>query len=406
MRRVIPLYDYRHPPYAVRKGATDMRQRIFRRAADEEGAVLVIITLSLIALFGMMVLVVDVGSLLFARRALVNAADAAALAAAQSCGQKEGIGAANAQANQYTVANQSGAAVVFGFPHYFPSCDSPAGLVTVRVRSDRPLFFAPVLGFDSDTAVVTEATASWGGAGVGEKVAPLMLSGDRLKSPTCDIPPADPRTAEGRICWFWWNNSSSNPQSNPDLANAEWGTLDLFKWDIMPSVHCDNSTPKQFETWMLVGFDLPLPIDSDIYQAIPDDGHTYVCRGQGHFGAALDNDVKAARDAGEPLYFPVNRPTSQIDSNGDVCAPADFASSNCAVDKYDIIGFARLFIIDIYGGGSPKDRAAAATACGRQLSEADSNARCLVARWEGYTPDGLDPQGGQNFGLVPVRLVK
>ena len=147
-----------------------MRQRIFRRAAgDEEGAVLVIVTLSLIALFGMMVLVVDVGSLLFTRRALVNAADAAALAAAQSCGEKEGIGAANAQANQYTVANQSGAAVAFGFPHYFPSCDSPAGLVTVRVTTERPLFFAPVLGFDSDTAVVTEATASWGGAGVGRE---------------------------------------------------------------------------------------------------------------------------------------------------------------------------------------------------------------------------------------------
>ncbi len=230
-----------------------MRQRIFRRAAgDEQGAVLVIITLSLIALFGMMVLVVDVGSLLFTRRALVNAADAAALAAAQSCGQKEGIGAANAQASQYTVANQSGASVVFGFPHYFPSCDSPAGLVTVRVSSDRPLFFAPVLGFDSDTVVVTEATASWGGAGVGEKVAPLMLSADRLHSPDCDIPPADPEAAMGRICAFWWNNSS-NGQDDPDLANAEWGTLDLLNWDIMPPVNCNNSTPPQFEEWCWKG---------------------------------------------------------------------------------------------------------------------------------------------------------
>ena len=36
----------------------------------------------------------------------------------------------------------------------------------------------------------------------------------------------------------------------------------------------------------------------------------------------------------------------------------------------------------------------------------DANARCMIARWVGYTPDGLDPQGGENFGLVPVRLVE
>ncbi len=382
-----------------------MRHRIFRRAAaDEEGAVLVILTLSLIALFGMMVLVVDVGSLLFTRRALVNAADAAALAAAQSCGQKEGIGAANVQANQYTVANESGASVAFGFPHYFPSCDSPAGLVTVRVTTERPLFFAPVLGFDSDTAVVTEATASWGGAGVGEKVAPLMLSADRLHSPDCDIPPADPEAAMGRICAFWWNNSSKG-QNDPDLANAEWGTLDLLNWDIMPPVNCNNPTPPQFEEWMLEGFELPLPIDSSFYGAIEGDTHTYVCRGQGHFGNALDTDIRAARDAGEPLYFPVNRTSSQIDAGGSVCAPADYAATNCAVDKYDIVGFARLYIEEIWGGGNERDEAVAACSHVPGIKE-DPNARCLVARWEGYTPDGLDPQGGENFGLVPVRLVK
>jgi hypothetical protein len=376
-----------------------VRHRIFRRAAaDEEGAVLVIITLSLIALFGMMVLVVDVGSLLYTRRALVNAADAAALAAAQSCGQKEGIGTANAQANQYTVANQSGASVAFGFPHYFPSCDSPAGLVTVRVTTERPLFFAPVLGFDSDTAVVTEAIASWGGAGIGEKVAPLMLSADRLHSADCDIPPADPEAAEGRICSFWWNNSS-NGQTEPDLANAEWGTLDLLKWDVPPSVNCDNSTPPQFEEWMLEGYFLPLPINSPNPPQ-----HTYVCRGQGNFGQALETDIRAAKDAGDPLFFPVNQPSSQIDSNGDVCTPEMFASTNCAVDKYDIIGFARLYIVDILGGGN--QRAEAAAACGRPVEDEDPNARCLVAEWKGYTPDGLDPQGGENFGLVPVRLVK
>ena len=378
-----------------------------RRALnDQGGATLIIVTLSLLALFGMMVLVVDVGSLLFTRRELVNAADAAALAAAQSCGQKEGEATADVQAEFYAVRNQSGAVVVGGYPTYVPSCDSPAGLVTVRVTTSRPLYFAPVLGLEPEAPVTTEATASWGGAGVGEKVAPLMLSADRLKSPQCDIPPADPEEAEDRICYFWWNNSSSSPQEDPDLANAEWGTLDLLKWDVDPAVNCDNSTPPQFEEWMLEGFFLPLPIDSTFYGATAPDGHTYVCRGQGHFGEALDNDIEAAMRAKTPLYFPVNRPSSQIDSNGDVCSPEMFATTNCAVDKYDIIGFARLFILDILGGGNPRDREAAAIACGRPIEQADSNARCLVAQWKGYTPEGLDPQGGENFGLVPVRLVK
>ena len=41
--------------------------------------------LALIAIMGMLVLTIDVGGLLLKRRAMVNASDAAALAAAQSC---------------------------------------------------------------------------------------------------------------------------------------------------------------------------------------------------------------------------------------------------------------------------------------------------------------------------------
>jgi hypothetical protein len=380
------------------------RPRSRRTPRAEDGAVLVIVALSLLAMFGMMVLVVDVGSLLYARRALVNAADAAALAAAQSCGQKEGMGEAVVQARFYAVANQTGADLVSGFPTFFPSCDSPAGLVTVQVTTDRPLFFAPVLGADAEAAVTTEAVASWGGAGIGERVAPLMLSANRLSD--CEIPPEDPTSNEGMDCAFWWNNSS-NAQTNPDLANAEWGTLDLLNWDILPPVHCNNSTPPQFEEWMLEGFPLPLPIDSDFYGGIADDTHTYVCRGQGNFGAALDRDIEGAAQPGSdgevvPLYFPVNRPSTQIDANGNVCAPEDYATTNCAVDKYDIIGFARLTVVAVYRGNQGEALAACAHV---PEIERDANARCMVAHWEGYTPDGLDPQGGENFGLVPVRLV-
>jgi hypothetical protein len=382
-----------------------MRQRIFRRARqDEEGAVLVIVTLSLIALFGMMVLVVDVGSLLFTRRALVNAADAAALAAAQSCGQKEGIGAANAQANQYTVANESGAAVASGFPKYFPSCDNPWGFVRVRVSADRPLYFAPVLGFDSDTPVATEAMASWGGAGAGEKVAPLMLSAHRLGD--CDIPPPDPNAIPpgGVDCYFWWNNSSpGSTRQDQDLMNAEWGSLDLLKWDVTTAVGCDNSTPPEFSEWMLEGYFEPLPIDSSLFGAVAGDGLTFVCRGQGNRGGAFDNIIDDAITAGNPLYFPVNDPQTQVDRNGVSCPPAPPGEpATCSVDKYNIIGFAKMDIISLWRGKNES----LANCSHIPEAEADANARCMLVRWKEYTPDGLDPQGGENFGLVPVRLVE
>lgn len=363
----------------------------------EEGATLIIVLLSLIALFGMMVLVVDVGSVLYARRALVNAADAAALAAAQSCADKAGMGAANVQADFYAVANQSGAVVVSSFPRYFPSCDSPAGLVTVRVTSDRPLFFAPVLGADSETAVTTEATASWGGAGVGEHVAPMMLSANRLSD--CEIPPPDPDSVETQICEFWWNDAGGPADDGDALANAEWGTLDLANWDVDAAFNCpQGGVPPEFEEWMLEGFFLPLPINSPN----PPE-HTYVCRGHGNFGGALDNIINEVIDQEPPLflYFPVNQPSSQVDKNGNVCSPELSATTSCSVAKYDIIGFARLQMLELYRGRDAWEHCPGVPEAAR-----DANARCLIAQWIGYSNEGLDPQGGENFGLVPVRLVK
>ena len=76
-----------------------MRELITRRLhRDESGVTLVIVALCLIALFGMLVLVVDVGGLLLNRREMVNASDAAALAAAKSVmNNSSGTAVADAQ---------------------------------------------------------------------------------------------------------------------------------------------------------------------------------------------------------------------------------------------------------------------------------------------------------------------
>ena len=61
------------------------RQGLFRLHHDEEGVTAIIVALCLISLVGMLVLVVDVGGLVYRRREMVSGSDAAALAAAKTC---------------------------------------------------------------------------------------------------------------------------------------------------------------------------------------------------------------------------------------------------------------------------------------------------------------------------------
>lgn len=382
-----------------------MRPQANRRPGirDERGAVLLVVALTLLTLIGSLVLVVDLGFLVAKKRALVQAADAAALAAALSCGQAEGPGMASSMASSYTVNNEPFANVVGGYPKYFPRCNAPAGFVTVQVELNQPLFFSPALGLGNTRRVVAEATASWGGAGVGERVAPLMISAYRLSD--CEIPPPPEAAFEEKLCTFWWDNSPA-ASTDPALANAEWGTLDLNNWNVAGNAQCNNSTPPEFSTWMFQGFFLPLPINNP--------PPTYVCRGQGNFGASLDNMLNQAKDLGLRLYFPVNDPAGlvsgypQVDKDGNPCPPADpndpSTWTNCSPDKYQIIGFAQMVIEALYKGNTPE----AETHCISRVpgAEKDANARCMILRWKDYTTEGLEPQEGQNFGVVPIQLVK
>ncbi len=363
------------------------------RLREQDGAVVVIVALCLVALIGVASLVVDLGGVYFRRVALQNSADAAALAAANACGTNQGVSGAEDEANYFTDANSEGAIVEAGFPTYTPMCDSPYGEVTVQVVQEQPVFFAGVFGSDGDATVRATATAIWGGAGAKEKVAPLMLSKDRLTD--CDIPPDDPAAPiVPQPCTFFWDNSSSgNNVTDPALTNAEWGTLDLNMWDIEPTdadTTCGNSTPPDFAEWMFVGFDGELPISAPT---------TYVCRGQGNFGAAFDKLINDAIVQGLSLYFPVNDPQTQIDKDWFACRPG----MDCSVDKYNILGFARLTITDLWKGKKDPELNPCATRLGVELT---ANARCIEATWTEYTNEGLNPTEGENFGLVPVRLIK
>ncbi|MEX0984676.1 MAG: pilus assembly protein TadG-related protein [Actinomycetota bacterium] len=360
------------------------------RLREQDGAVVVIVALCIVALIGVASLVVDLGGVYFRRVALQNSADAAALAAANACGTNQGVSGAEDEANYFTNANSEGAIVEAGFPTYAPMCDSPFGEVTVQVVQEQPVFFAGVFGSDGDTTVRASATAQWGGAGAFEHVAPLMISADRLHD--CDIPPEPNEEVIEQICTFFWDNSSSNPNDpNPALTNAEWGTLDLNNWDVATTVNCNQATPPEFEQWMFQGFPGELPITPP---------ETYVCRGQGNFGNSLNMLIEDAIDDELSLYFPVNDPLTQVDRDGFPCQPGD----DCSVDKYNILGFARLTIVQLWSG----KQEAESSPCAERLPDFDmtANSRCMQALWTDYSNEGLDPSEGENFGLVPVRLIE
>ena len=202
---------------------------------DQHGATVVIVALCLVAFVGMTSLVVDLGGVYFRRVALQNSADAAALAAANACGTNKGTTVAEAEATYFTDANSVGAVIVEGFPTYDPMCDAPSGTVTVEVTQQQPTLLRRDLQRGRGRDGVATATAIWGGAGVFQHVAPLMLA-DRLHD--CDIPPEPNEEVTEQICTFFWDNSArtrATPTRPSRTRNGEPSTWTTGTWSRRPT---------------------------------------------------------------------------------------------------------------------------------------------------------------------------
>jgi Flp pilus assembly protein TadG len=186
---------------------------------DEQGAVLAIVAISLLALMGMLVLTFDLGRGVALKRNMVNAADAAALAAARECGLANGPDDATTAATQLIVSNNSSAAMV-GPPEFdsVAQCSGAGGAgerqVKVTVSVPQDYFFAQIFGFNSGT-VTASATAEWT-LGV---TSPAPLRIDQLKVDEClDEGVVNP---EGRIdCYFTFEKGAAP-------LNSDWGWLNL-----------------------------------------------------------------------------------------------------------------------------------------------------------------------------------
>lgn len=281
---------------------------------DERGATVVLVALSMTALSGMLVLVVDVGGLLTLRRQMVTAADSAALAAAQSCALNDAAGASG-QADALASANQSDATVT-----EFEATDcgmSSEGEVSVSYSAPKELTFAPIIGAPSSRPVSARATAIWGPV-AGVAPMPIELSINPAGDIDCAYAPLDTE------CAYWHDNNA-----RPEWHNSShWGWINIAASDQSPGNSCPNAGSSTRRDWIEGSLLTELTIKG---------GYSLVCADSGHSSSSW---AEVHSQIGKIKYFPINDPALMVTTNGR--------------EKYAIIGFIPLRIEDVLRGNDPE----------------------------------------------------
>jgi Flp pilus assembly protein TadG len=365
-------------------------RNFFHKRNEEHGATAVIVTLSLVALLGLIVLTVDVGQLLFKRRSMVNASDAAALAAAQSCAGLDDADSPEAMADAFAVDNAT--QVITGLANIvdIAGCDGPAfGHVTVEYASNQDLFFAGVLGFDGTATVKTQATAGWGPTGAANPLPIVVYTGQEQGN--CDI---EPGTAPGTSCYLWYDNDLFN--------NSAFGFLNLCTatdpcqqgWDVSAGDTCPNVGASLREDWIQGNW------SGGPNEVTPP--ATLVCRVSGisesNWTSLEGREMPGGHVFGEndsaDLIFPVNDCTQQILEDGTVGC-----SDTIAPEKYAIVGFIVLHLEDVLDSASEWG-GTSLTSCRQNNLNVTTGQRIPL---EDLGPSGqcptTDPSGVENFTI-------
>ncbi len=255
---------------------------------SEDGAVLLIVALMLTAFMVLLALVADLGGQVAEKRIMVRAADASALAAAQSCArtglEKEDP---EAIADSYAQMNEDALTPASGGITELVGCHTGSGHVTVQYTIERELFFAPVIGIDTGT-VAAEATAAWGAPGL----LPVMINtGTSGGYSSCTVP-----AAEGTICYILFDND--NLMDNND-ATGTWGFLNLETWGATSDQGCSGPGANVIRGW----------IDGSMtYPDLLYDAPNYVCRTSGEQVGPSWNQAFGSI-VGQIRTFPLNDPS-------------------------------------------------------------------------------------------------
>lgn len=295
-----------------------MRVRI-RIRRDERGSTAILMVAAMTVFFGMLAVAFDMGSVLVTRRTMVRAADAAALAAAQSCTLGHGVADAQAQANAYADSNQPGSNSAL----FEPTNCTANGVGQVKVEYGKlyELAIAGFLGMD-DPIVGGQATAMFGPAGSARAI-----------PATLEVPAVS-------ACGFDANNIPENEDDEVDchfmaddqqIGGGNWSFLNLDHWNVPPGPQADpdlsSACPhpgNKLMDWMVDGYPEVLAINQ------PQPAITYVCAAGGTPQPAWE---ALADQVGTIKIFPVTDPDTKL-----------LHGASTSVDKYNVIGFIALRI--------------------------------------------------------------
>ncbi len=269
------------------------------------------------------------------RRELVNGSDAAALSAARTCarggfdthGTPESAADHQALANSTITVGEASATNILSMTQ----CGDESGHVTVGYTSDQELFFAPVIGFNHESPVHTEATASWG-LGSNNPV-PLVLSSQLVS--TCPKPPPTGTNTVGQApCGTWYDNDTLN--------NGNFGFLSLNPqgWNVPADDNCSGGNAGSSEIGDWVSGAQPVSVALNWTEP------TYVCNIGGFKGQSHPwNELEILAQTDAVRDFPITWDGPGSPGFG---APAQgYLDPGGKIEKYDVIGFAAIKIIDV-----------------------------------------------------------
>ncbi|MGH2679891.1 MAG: TadE/TadG family type IV pilus assembly protein [Actinomycetota bacterium] len=359
---------------------------------DERGAAAVIVALSLIAIFGLIVLTVDVGQLLFKRRGMVNASDAAALAAAQSCAGLADTDVPESMADTFAVNNVSEA--ITGLPNIteMVGCDGPPfGHVSVEYAMNQDLFFAGVLGFNGPAPVRTEATAGWGPAGGANPLPIVVYTGSDQGN--CDI---QENIGEGLSCHLWYDNDLFDGSSFGFLNLCTATDPCQLGWDVGTGDNCPNVGASLRSDWIAGNW---TGGPNELNYPSP----TYVCRVSGLTSSNWSTlETREANgphvsgvDDGSDLIFPINDCNTQVDNNGNVigCNPSQ------PPDKYNIIGFITLHLEAVLDSAAEWGGVPQSSCSPNNVNVTPEQVIPLSSFTGGQCPNGSTPSGVIDFRI-------
>ncbi len=217
---------------------------------DERGAVVVIVALVAIVLFGAAAYAIDSGNLWQTRRNMVTATDAGALAAAS----KFAVGQDGCSvAPQFLTANRSDATLDACNPS---TTNTDGGYVTVSGHTNVPLSFAGVFGM-TNKQVNSATSARWGipSSATGLRPIALCITSTPALEQWLNLPsgPTGPTTTPITITL-----SNSQPDSCKDSSGNVAGNWGL-------AFGSGNNSNSDTVNWLANGYSTPVSIGDDIH---------------------------------------------------------------------------------------------------------------------------------------------